>query len=614
MRLDDHMMTILTGLVFAIVLGTMAQNSDSMMALFSDEVEMQVEDDVFFVRAGTKTNIDLLANDYAEAAISSSQVRITANPTCGALDVSDEGVFFHSSNTCDGIVKFAYCVEAGGSCSPAEVLLNVREAPKAVADAYLPKKGDLVPLPLSRVEKKAPVNRVGASLEQAVKINAFVVTFESQINTDSSGDSLPRADELAKYLIDTSSLDLTRSPITELATTSTLHTIQVPMSATRTARFLREYSKDQESIDPARTYDTSVFNSDADLALSNETQIEDSAIEFPAENQTVASLETSLPKPELSQQLPETESIIALRTDPSVAELEKPKPNKAPQVAGEEIHVEKPVPNVLEGSVSETSFEPALSLPPRTADTATTNVVVTSADFEAPSAIDAKEEQANACSVQTGLISAPGAHVKMNIHAPCHTNQAVVVRHAGIEFAFNLDAEGSLIAEIPAMTKDPKVKVLIAESDPLYLSVANDDVELVQRSVVITREGDGLRLAAVEFDLKTAQDRLTTAQSSISHRDAYLAGRGYVRAYEGKDGAKIEVYTLPMSHRVAGGIVKLNLIEGIGDVVCAKRAVIDFLHVGSRANRIQTTEVSIPDCSSDYALGDVIGNIRVATR
>lgn len=614
MRADDHTMTILTGLVFAVVLGTMAQNSDSLMELFSDKSELQVEDDVFFVRAGTNSSIDLLANDYAETAISPTQVRITAKPSCGAIDISNEGVLFHSSAACDGIVKFAYCVEAEGTCSPAEVLLNVRAAPTAVADAYIPKKGDLVPLPLSRVTKPDPINRVGTSLEQAVKINAFVVTFEDQTIPSTSNNNLPHADELKKYLIDTSTLDLTRAPLHELEESSNLHTIRVPLSATRTARFLRAHDQEQKINDPARTYDTSTFNFNGGLANSNPETFETNDVVVPSESEQIEALVQSTSKLPTEQPIPEQAEIVALRTDPSVADLIGPEPTVEPNIASESERIEKPVIDILEGSSAEPAFEPALSLTPRGTETDTLNIVEASAFDGVPEGVEKAEEQTNACGIEPKLVPAPGAHVLLSLQAPCQAGQRVFARHAGIEFSFALNSDGMLEVELPALTTDPRFKVVIGEADPLHLSVATNDVVRVERSVVVTSDADGLRLAAVEFDPKTGQDRLTTAQSSISHRDAYLSGRGYVRAYNGKDGSQIEVYTLPMSHRVEGGIVKLNLIEDIGDVACAKRALVDFMHVGSRANRLQTTEVSIPDCSSDYALGDVIGNIRIATR
>lgn len=619
MRLDDHMMTVLTGLVFAIVLGTMAQNTDSVMDLFSDEPDLQIEDDVFFVRAGTKSDLDILANDYAGAPISPDQLRLTKEPSCGALAASETGFLYQFSDTCSGVVAFSYCVEAGGTCEPANVILNVREAPAnvAIADAYLPAKGDLVPLPLKRVTKAPPVNRVGASIEQAVKINAFVVTFEDQT---SAGGTLAQADELAKYLIDTSGLDILRTPVRELGPSVALHSIEVPLSASRSARFLRSYEAEAAGQDdPARTYDTSVFNAEDGLALSNVTAPDETDLVVPeskdvSPTQSIAVARTAHSALiELEVAAPRSNDVTVLNQSPTVASLDATI-IKPPVIAGETTPpAAKPVVVIPTETTPEARFEPALSLPARDEAISTQNVITASAQADASEATDVNQS-ANACEIRHALRAMPAAHMRLDLSAPCHASQSITVVHFGLDFGFSLDANGALSAELPTLEIDPKIKVLFETGDPLFVSFASDDILHVERSVVITRQADGVRLAALEFDPATGQDRVVTAQNSVPHRDAYRTGRGYVRHYASKDARQIEVYTLPLTHKVAGGLVKLNLIEDIGNVQCANRAVVDFLHIGDATQRLQTTEVSIPDCKADYALGDVIGNIRIAAR
>jgi len=228
MRLDDHMMTVLTGLVFAFVLGTMAQNSDSLSSLFADDGKITVSDDVFFVRAGGAPTLDILAND--SASITSDDIRIVSAPSCGAIETGENGLVFGQTDSCVGKVSFAYCIEHENGCKEANVTLNVRKAPMAVADAYIPDAGTVVPL--SPLKSKV----ANASQIAVPELKALVVTFEDATiaqNTDA---------DVNHYIYDTKGLDLAEAAIA--ADESVIsNSVDVPLSATRTARFIVDVKK-----------------------------------------------------------------------------------------------------------------------------------------------------------------------------------------------------------------------------------------------------------------------------------------------------------------------------------------------------------------------------------
>ena len=62
-KLDDHMMTVLTGLVVAVVLGTLIQESDTISRVIGGRDIVHPNDDVFFVRAEGTQLLDVTAND-----------------------------------------------------------------------------------------------------------------------------------------------------------------------------------------------------------------------------------------------------------------------------------------------------------------------------------------------------------------------------------------------------------------------------------------------------------------------------------------------------------------------------------------------------------------------
>jgi len=118
---NDRFMTMATGLVLAIAVGTMAQNSASLMAFFTGEEVTVGNDDQFTVRAGKAQVLDVLANDTQ-----SGTVAIVEQPSCGTVraGVGDTLEFFDSDN-CSGNVTFTYCVPTEGICEAFKVALNV---------------------------------------------------------------------------------------------------------------------------------------------------------------------------------------------------------------------------------------------------------------------------------------------------------------------------------------------------------------------------------------------------------------------------------------------------------------------------------------------------------
>ena len=238
MRLEDNMMPILTGLVFAVVLGTTVQNSDDLMKAFGAADQMQATDDVFFVRSGTNANLDVLANDAVQNAVSIPQIQIVANPTCGELVSDANGLTYINSESCEGAVQFTYCLSQDQSCEAAQVSLNVRPAPVAVADAYLPEVGGLVPLNSKPSTTEAPA--VGSATDtQAAPLSAFVVSLDVE-------GAIPnnKRDNLLKYFNALDASALTKSPNGDAALLADLSPSSVPVSAIRSARFLVDYGSD----------------------------------------------------------------------------------------------------------------------------------------------------------------------------------------------------------------------------------------------------------------------------------------------------------------------------------------------------------------------------------
>ena len=125
MKVSDHTMTILTGLVLTVTIGMLAQNSESIMAGLSGKNVLQPENDAFTVRAGKPQVLNLLLNDQAPDGSTETAILIMEKPTCGELAQSNGQIEYTNSQTCQGPVTFTYCLSADIKCAEAKVALQV---------------------------------------------------------------------------------------------------------------------------------------------------------------------------------------------------------------------------------------------------------------------------------------------------------------------------------------------------------------------------------------------------------------------------------------------------------------------------------------------------------
>lgn len=118
---NDRMMMILTGLVLAVFAGSMVQYGDRIIAMMSGEDVVITEDDSYSVRAGASQILDVLSNDTIKGPIV-----VLTRPSCGSIEMSSNNrLSFASDDACNGVVEFAYCVDAEGKCDPNAVKINV---------------------------------------------------------------------------------------------------------------------------------------------------------------------------------------------------------------------------------------------------------------------------------------------------------------------------------------------------------------------------------------------------------------------------------------------------------------------------------------------------------
>lgn len=158
MKIDDQMMTVLTGLVVAVVLGTLIQESGTLARLFGGGEPVAARNDVLFVRSGGTQALDVTVNDTGIT--DDTVLRIVKRPACGEVVPDGTSLAFTSGDNCVGDLRLTYCIETDAGCPAARVSLKVHHGRLA-----------------NRVPKDAPQNHTAQANEtMQPPITALVAT------------------------------------------------------------------------------------------------------------------------------------------------------------------------------------------------------------------------------------------------------------------------------------------------------------------------------------------------------------------------------------------------------------------------------------------------------
>ena len=88
-----------------------------------------------------------------------------------------------------------------------------------------------------------------------------------------------------------------------------------------------------------------------------------------------------------------------------------------------------------------------------------------------------------ACPIDLALDAGPAAMIGVVVVAPCHAQERVVLRHAGLAVTARLGADGSLTQALPALVSDARVEILFADGNTV------DGALLVAEAALLRRFG-----------------------------------------------------------------------------------------------------------------------------
>ncbi len=101
-----------------------------------------------------------------------------------------------------------------------------------------------------------------------------------------------------------------------------------------------------------------------------------------------------------------------------------------------------------------------------------------------PQAQPAPTPQADLCAVTLDVFAAADAMLSLSLSAPCHPNQTVVVRHAGLAVTYLTTATGALFADIPALDASGALTIRLPDGIEAHAAAPVPEVAAMRRLVV----------------------------------------------------------------------------------------------------------------------------------
>lgn len=281
--------------------------------------------------------------------------------------------------------------------------------------------------------------------------------------------------------------------------------------------------------------------------------------------------------------------------------------NEATAAAGptppEPLASEPSAPAQVEVAATETTTPSATltaPVPPMivSATESETNVVAAS-DATTPQTVPSSEpviEQADACNTQLDLIAQPGAMIGLTLLSPCHPDQRVVLRHAGLAVTGKTSASGTLFATLPALTAVSVVEVLFPSGEVTTAQIGMPELTQTQRFVVQWQDADSFQLHGFENGAGYDQP------GHISAAFPGKPGEGAFITLLGDSTTDLpllaEAYTFGPDANA-----QIVLEAAVTESTCGREILGETIMASQGSVEITDLSLAMPDCS---AIGDIL--------
>jgi hypothetical protein len=210
---------------------------------------------------------------------------------------------------------------------------------------------------------------------------------------------------------------------------------------------------------------------------------------------------------------------------------------------------------------------------------------------------------ADGCQQSLELIEEEFSMIGLTLLAPCHANERVVLRHAGLSVTALTNAAGSLFVSIPALQSKANVDVMLKDGSFVSAVIDIPSVAKVHRFAVQWQANDDFQLHAFEGALVYgAADHVSAAQPNLPvpglpHTGGFLTQLGdpstELQMYA-------QVYTFPVNAPQKPEVIVEASVTGN---TCGRELLGETITSVGGDVYITDLTVSMPDCT---AIGDYL--------
>jgi hypothetical protein len=119
----------------------------------------------------------------------------------------------------------------------------------------------------------------------------------------------------------------------------------------------------------------------------------------------------------------------------------------------------------------------------------------------APSEPAMEATNVDPCASTLDLANGVNAMIGLTLIAPCHPNERVVLKHAGLAITGKTTATGALFVDIPALQTDGAVEILFQDGSRVSNTVSVPEIGNIRRFAVQWQADDAFEIHAFEDEL-----------------------------------------------------------------------------------------------------------------
>jgi hypothetical protein len=117
---------------------------------------------------------------------------------------------------------------------------------------------------------------------------------------------------------------------------------------------------------------------------------------------------------------------------------------------------------------------------------------------EAPPAMPAEVIATDPCPVTLDLSNGENAMIGITLVSPCHVNERVVLKHAGLTITAKTTVTGALFTDLPALLQDATVEVMFSDNTSTSAQISVPELADLQRFAVQWQADDAFHIHAFE--------------------------------------------------------------------------------------------------------------------